>query len=80
MSGWVGLESLMTAEDVAAVLRVQSVKTVARLRQQGKLTALRVGRGYRFTREDVEECIGRLRSEGATARWINEAEQQEGQE
>ncbi|AYN58268.1 helix-turn-helix DNA-binding domain protein [Arthrobacter phage Kepler] len=63
MSGWVGLEQLMTAEDVAAVLQVPSTKTVARLRQQGRLRALKVGRGYRFDRRDVEDFIETLRTE-----------------
>lgn len=63
MSGWVGLEQLMTAEDVAAVLQVPSTKTVARLRTQGRLRALKVGRGYRFDRRDVEAFIESLRAE-----------------
>ena len=77
MSGWVGLESLMTAEEVAEILRAPSTKTVARLRQQGKLAGVRVGRGYRYAREDVEDCIGRLRAAGAVERWANEAEAEE---
>lgn len=77
MSGWVGLESLLTAEEVAEILRAPSTKTVARLRLTGKLAAVRVGRGYRFAREDVEDCIRRLRADGAVERWANEAGNEE---
>ncbi|QGZ16931.1 helix-turn-helix DNA-binding domain protein [Arthrobacter phage LittleTokyo] len=76
MSGWVGLESLMTAEEVAAVLRVPSVKTVARFRQQGKLRAVRVGRGYRFDRRDVEDFVEALRTEGKRDAFIKRMEQE----
>lgn len=62
MSGWVGLEQLMTAEEVAEILRAPSSRTVSRLRQEGKLRAVRVGRGYRFDRRDVEAFIERLRA------------------
>lgn len=77
MTGWVGLESLMTAEEVAAVLRAPSPKTVTRYRQQGKLRAVRVGRGYRFDRRDVEAFVEALRAEGHTDAWIKRAEQEE---
>ena len=70
MSGWVGLEKLMTAEEVADVLRAPSPKTVARLRQTGKLRAVRIGRGYRFDRRDVEELVERLRADGKTEQWL----------
>jgi excisionase family DNA binding protein len=63
VSGWVGLEKLMTAEEVAEILRAPSVRTVGRLRQEGKLRAVRVGRGYRFDRRDVEEYVEGLRVE-----------------
>ena len=62
MSGWVGLESLMTAADVAEVLAVPSSRTVDRLRKSGELRAVRVGRGYRFDRRDVEAFIEALRA------------------
>ncbi|WNM72826.1 excise [Arthrobacter phage RedFox] len=75
MTGWVGLESLMTAEEVAAVLRAPSLKTVARYRQQGKLRAVRVGRGYRFDRRDVEAFLELLRAEAKNDAWIKQQEQ-----
>lgn len=61
MSGWVGLEQLMTAEDVAEVLAVPSCRTVDRLRKEGQLRAVKVGRGYRFDRRDVQAFIESLR-------------------
>lgn len=61
MSGWVGLEQLMTAADVAEVLAVPSSRTVDRLRKEGKLRAVKVGRGYRFDRRDVQTFIETLR-------------------
>lgn len=67
----------MTAEEVAAVLRAPSPKTVTRYRQQGKLAAVRVGRGYRYAREDVEAFIEALRGEGHTDAWIKRTEQEE---
>ncbi|AYN56854.1 helix-turn-helix DNA-binding domain protein [Arthrobacter phage Andrew] len=75
MSGWVGLESLMTAAEVAAVLRAPSSKTVTRYRQQGKLRAVRIGRGYRFDPRDVEAFIEALRAEGKNDAWIKQQEQ-----
>lgn len=47
---------LLTQRQVADVLGV-SVRTVARLRQDGRLAVLRVGKSLRFTREAVEACI-----------------------
>lgn len=52
----------MTAEDVAAVLAVQSTRTVDRLRKTGELRAVKVGRGYRFDRRDVEAFVESLRA------------------
>ncbi|QOI67682.1 excise [Arthrobacter phage Orcanus] len=60
-SGWVLPESLLTAEEVAGILRAPSPKTVARYRQQGKLRGVRVGRAYRYDRRDVEDFIEALR-------------------
>ena len=71
MSGWVGLEALMTAEEVAAVLRAPSSKTVTRYRQQGKLRGLKVGRGYRFDRRDVEAFVEVLRAESKQEQFWN---------
>lgn len=60
----------MTADEVADVLRAPSSKTVARLRQTGKLRAVRIGRGYRFDRRDVEDLVERLRADGKTDQWL----------
>ena len=62
MSGWVGLDELLTAEEVAAVIRADSVKTVARLRKTDQLPAIRVGRSFRFDRRDVAAWIERQRA------------------
>ncbi|MGO4143825.1 helix-turn-helix domain-containing protein [Paenarthrobacter sp. YAF11_1] len=73
MSGWVGLEQLMTAEEVADVLRAPSTKTVAGLRQKNKLRGVRVGRSYRYHKDDVEELIEKLRAEAKQEQfWANE--------
>lgn len=61
MSGWVGLDELLTAEEVAEVLRVPSVKTVAALRKAGRLKSVKVGRTFRFDRRDVQDFIDRNR-------------------
>lgn len=54
------LETLLTAREAAAVLRV-SERTVWALAKQGKLAAVRIGRAVRYRREDiqafVEKCI-----------------------
>lgn len=75
MSGWVGLDELLTAEEVAEVLRADSVKTVARLRKQGHLRAVRVGRTFRYDRRDVADYIERARSLHTTdAGWRERAD------
>lgn len=56
MSGWTGLEALLTAEEVAELLRC-SPRTVGRLRRAGKLPGVLVGRAYMFSRAAVEEFI-----------------------
>ncbi|WAB09146.1 helix-turn-helix DNA binding protein [Arthrobacter phage Eesa] len=75
-SGWVLPESLLTAEEVAGILRAPSPKTVARYRQQGKLRGVRVGRAYRYDRRDVEDFIEKLRVTAHNEAWIARAEQE----
>ena len=54
-----GLPRFMTAEEVAAVLRVPK-RTVYVWRDQGRLSARRLGpRLIRFTAEDVREFLRR---------------------
>ncbi|MFJ4168345.1 helix-turn-helix domain-containing protein [Paenarthrobacter sp. NPDC089714] len=53
----------MTAQEVAEVLRAPSTKTVAGLRKKNKLRGVRVGRSYRYHKDDVEELIQLLRGE-----------------
>ncbi|ASR83207.1 HTH DNA binding protein [Arthrobacter phage Abidatro] len=63
MSGWVVPASLLTAEEVAGILRAPSPKTVARLRLRGELRGVRIGRAYRYDVRDVEALIEQLRNE-----------------
>ena len=65
MTGWVGLDRLMTARDVADVLAAPSTRTVDRLRRAGAIPAVRIGRGYRFHPEDVQAYLDKVRAEGA---------------
>lgn len=47
---------LMTVAEVAAVMRVSKM-TVYRLVHSGELPAVRVGRSFRVTEEDVNEYL-----------------------
>ena len=57
MTGWVGLEALLTRDEVAELLRAKGPRTVDRLRLAGKLRGVRVGREWRYRREDVAEFV-----------------------
>lgn len=52
----VELEQVLTADDVAALLRV-SAKTVKRLAGDGRIPAQRVGRAWRFSRVAVLDWL-----------------------
>lgn len=58
-TGW-EVGHLLTAEEVADVLRA-TVKTVGRLRREGQLRGVRVGRAYRFHPDDVSDYLRRAR-------------------
>lgn len=75
MSGWVMPASLLTAEEVAGIMRAPSSKTVARYRQQGKLRGFKVGRAYRYDVRDVEAFIESLRSGAAVEQFYASKEQ-----
>lgn len=62
--GWVVPASLLTAEEVADLLRASSIKTVARLRREGILRGVMVGRSYRYDVRDVTEALEQLRRAG----------------
>ncbi len=47
---------LMTVQEVAAYLRVHPM-TVYRLIQRGELPAIRVGRGWRLSRNRIEQWL-----------------------
>ncbi len=51
------LEQVLTADDVAALLRV-SAKTVKRLAGDRRIPAQRVGRAWRFSRVAVLDSLG----------------------
>jgi excisionase family DNA binding protein len=51
-------ESFLTVGEVARHLRVSNM-TVYRLVKSGQLSAVRVGRGYRVRRSDVERYLAR---------------------
>jgi excisionase family DNA binding protein len=48
--------ALMTVREVATYLRVHPM-TVYRLIQRGELPAIRVGRGWRFSRSRIEQWL-----------------------
>lgn len=50
------LTPLLTIAEVAKILRF-SQRTVRRLIQSGRLSAVKLGRCYRFTRHDVTEFV-----------------------
>ncbi len=53
-----GLQSLLTAEDVAIILRI-SVRTVRRMIASGKLPAIAIGRSIRIDPRSVSALIER---------------------
>ncbi len=48
--------TILTVREVAAYLRLHAV-TVYRMAQSGDLPAFRVGRGWRFKRDQIEEWL-----------------------
>ncbi|MCY4726736.1 helix-turn-helix domain-containing protein [Nocardioides sp. STR2] len=62
-AGFVGVDHLLTPTATAERLAV-STWTVARLRRDGHLAAVRVGGSWRFDPADVAAYITKNRSEG----------------
>lgn len=60
--GWVGVEHLLTAEQVAEALAATSRRTVDRYRRTGQLPGVLIGNTYRFRPEDVQAFIERRRA------------------
>lgn len=53
-----GSALLLTTEDVLAYLRVNP-RTIYRLIRSGELPALRIGRQWRFRRDDLDDWLHR---------------------
>lgn len=62
VTGWVGVDHLLTPADAAARLAV-SMWTLARLRRDGDLRAVRVGGAWRYDPADLSAYINQNRSE-----------------
>lgn len=67
-AGWVLPEGLLTAEEVAGLLRATSPRAVHRLRLAGKLPGVRVGRSWHYHHDDVTAYVNneRTREENAS--------------
>ena len=50
------ISRMLTVMEVAAVMRVSRM-TVYRLIRRGQLTAVRIGRNYRVTQDDLERYL-----------------------
>lgn len=51
-----GGDRLLTAEEAAAILRI-STKTLYRLRDAGKLNAVKIGRSLRYRESDLKRYM-----------------------
>lgn len=63
--GWELPAGLLTAEEVAGILRATSPRAVHRLRAAGKLPGVRVGRSWHYHRDDVTAYVTREREASA---------------
>lgn len=63
-TGWIGLERLMTTDDVASVLRV-SAKTVRDMRKRGELPGVEVASMWMFEPAAVRAYIASRRKKEA---------------
>lgn len=61
-AGWVGVDHLLTPADAATRLAV-SAWTLARLRRDGELVAIRVGASWRYDPADLSAFITKNRSD-----------------
>ncbi len=57
-----GREEFLTAEEVAAMLRI-APQTIRRLIRQGDIPAARIGAKWRIRRSDLEARFGTVRKE-----------------
>ncbi len=60
-SGWVGIDHLLDTEAAAAVLGV-SVWTMRRLRRDGDIPAVLIGRSWRYAPADLRTYINNRRT------------------
>lgn len=66
MSGWAGLDGLLTEVEVAEVLKATGPRAVAHLRRKGELVGVRVGRSWRYHPDDVNAFVDRARGKVPT--------------
>lgn len=59
--GWVLPDHLLTAQEVAGILRATSPRAVGRMRAAGKIPGIRVGRTWHYHRQDVTNYINNQR-------------------
>lgn len=64
--GWLGLEALLSEDQVAGVLLV-SPRTVGKLRRAGKLPGVLIGRQHRYDPADVRAFIESCKTTGGDA-------------
>lgn len=56
-AGWILPEQLLTADEVARILRATSARAVHRMRTAGKLPGVRVGRSWHYHQQDVTNYV-----------------------
>lgn len=65
--GWILPEQLLTADEVAGILRATSARAVHRLRIAGKLPGVRVGRSWHYHQQDVTDYVNTERKRNGNA-------------
>lgn len=63
--GWIRPAEILTADEVAVMLRATSGRAVHRLRIAGKLRGVRIGRSWHYHRDDVAEYVNNERKRSA---------------
>lgn len=70
-------EALLTATELAEYLKIH-VRTVRRWVREGRLPAIRMGRGLRFASDDVDEAVRRGRSASGPGRDVRDVKDLKG--
>lgn len=65
--GWILPAQLLTADEVALILRATSARAVHRLRTTGKLPGVRVGRCWHYHQDDVANYVDNERKNHGNA-------------